>query len=675
MRLIIPILAPAIWSALAIGFAESISDFGVAATLAYNSNFSLATYQLYAAIGNFPPSFPLAAAMAWLLVAAVAIPLALQARALRGRSYAVLVRPDPAGGPPRSSAAGGTVAAAAGRGAVLRDRPRRAGLRRGERARCSATTAARSASRWSNYHALFAPAQPGRAAASCSLRATARIDRDHHRDRRVHRRPAADPTPDQGRPARSTSCCSPPWRCPAWSSARATSSPTTCRSCPRLGINLYQTVTLLVIAYTASSLPTNARVLVGAVSQLQPSLKDAARDARRGRAHRLGRAGAARWCPGRSSWPGCSPSAACSSSCRCPSCSTRPARRPPRSRSRTTCPTTTSVSAWPSRSLAVGHRAGRGRGVVLGGYRLLGAGRWRRIGGTQPVAEPDHASTRLGEDLPGRQPGAARRVAGRSSPARSWSCSARPARARRRCCAAWPGSSGSPPAGSPSARAPSPTGAPHVPPDRRDLSMVFQDYALWPHLTARDNVAFALRRRRLSRRAVPEPGRTPCSSGSASARSPAGTRTSCPAASSSGSRWPARWSPTPASILCDEPLSNLDADLRERMRVEISAAGPRGGRDHRVHHPRPGRGVRPRRPGRRARTRAARAGWHPGGDLHPPGHPVRRPFHRPVRRVRRPGPGHRARRSRRGASPAGPEAARPFRARRAAGRWWRVPGC
>ena len=60
LRLIVPILAPAIWSALAIGFAESISDFGVAATLAYNSNFTLATYQLYAAIGNFPPNFPLA---------------------------------------------------------------------------------------------------------------------------------------------------------------------------------------------------------------------------------------------------------------------------------------------------------------------------------------------------------------------------------------------------------------------------------------------------------------------------------------------------------------------------------------------------------------------------------------------------------------------------------------
>jgi iron(III) transport system permease protein len=44
-----------------------------------------------------------------------------------------------------------------------------------------------------------------------------------------------------------------------------------------LHIDLYQTVQLLVIAYIASSLPTNARVLVGSVSQIQGSLRDAAR--------------------------------------------------------------------------------------------------------------------------------------------------------------------------------------------------------------------------------------------------------------------------------------------------------------------------------------------------------------------------------------------------------------
>ena len=38
----------------------------------------------------------------------------------------------------------------------------------------------------------------------------------------------------------------------------------------------------------------------------------------------------------------------------------------------------------------------------------------------------------------------------------------------------------------------------HVPPERRDLAMVFQDYALWPHLSALRNVEFALGRDRKS---------------------------------------------------------------------------------------------------------------------------------------------------------------------------------
>ena len=71
-----------------------------------------------------------------------------------------------------------------------------------------------------------------------------------------------------------------------------------------LGIDLYQTTALLVIAYTAASLPTNARVLVGSVSQLQP--RSRTRPARTVRARRRpGPAGCCRSCPGRWSWSGC----------------------------------------------------------------------------------------------------------------------------------------------------------------------------------------------------------------------------------------------------------------------------------------------------------------------------------------------------------------------------------
>jgi iron(III) transport system ATP-binding protein len=113
-------------------------------------------------------------------------------------------------------------------------------------------------------------------------------------------------------------------------------------------------------------------------------------------------------------------------------------------------------------------------------------------------------------------------------------------------------------------------GRAHVPPEQRDLSMVFQDYALWPHLTALDNVAFALRRRRL--------GRSQC-------RARAGLMLERVGLGEFARRYPNELSggqqqrvalaraliADTGLILCDEPLSNLDADLRERMRVEISA--------------------------------------------------------------------------------------------------------
>jgi iron(III) transport system ATP-binding protein len=113
-------------------------------------------------------------------------------------------------------------------------------------------------------------------------------------------------------------------------------------------------------------------------------------------------------------------------------------------------------------------------------------------------------------------------------------------------------------------------GSLHVTPDRRDLSMVFQDCALWPHLMVRDNVAFALRRR--------GHGRAEC-------RARAQLMLERVGLGALADRYPNQLSggeqqrvalaralvADTGLILCDEPLSNLDADLRERMRVEISS--------------------------------------------------------------------------------------------------------
>ncbi|MHB8618165.1 MAG: ABC transporter ATP-binding protein [Chloroflexota bacterium] len=108
----------------------------------------------------------------------------------------------------------------------------------------------------------------------------------------------------------------------------------------------------------------------------------------------------------------------------------------------------------------------------------------------------------------------------------------------------------------------------HLPPDRRDLAMVFQDYALWPHMTARQNVSYALRRRKL-------PG--------AEADTRARAMLMRVGLGSLTERYPNELSggeqqrvalaralvASPRLLLFDEPLSNLDAGLRDQMRVEI----------------------------------------------------------------------------------------------------------
>ncbi|MDQ1552967.1 MAG: iron(III) transport system permease protein [Microbacteriaceae bacterium] len=89
-RMVLALIGPAVWSALAIVFAESVSDFGVASTLANAAHFPVATYTLYTAVQAFPVDFPLASAVSWMLMALVVVALLLQNRALKGRSYRVL---------------------------------------------------------------------------------------------------------------------------------------------------------------------------------------------------------------------------------------------------------------------------------------------------------------------------------------------------------------------------------------------------------------------------------------------------------------------------------------------------------------------------------------------------------------------------------------------------------
>ncbi|MDA8438230.1 MAG: ABC transporter ATP-binding protein [Propionibacterium sp.] len=108
-----------------------------------------------------------------------------------------------------------------------------------------------------------------------------------------------------------------------------------------------------------------------------------------------------------------------------------------------------------------------------------------------------------------------------------------------------------------------------VPAERRDLSMVFQDYALWPHLTVAQNVAFALRRRSVAR---DEAGRRVTEALDQVGLAHKVDRH--PNELSGGEQQRVALARAvvgrPRLLLFDEPLSNLDAHLRERLRVQIS---------------------------------------------------------------------------------------------------------
>ena len=107
-----------------------------------------------------------------------------------------------------------------------------------------------------------------------------------------------------------------------------------------------------------------------------------------------------------------------------------------------------------------------------------------------------------------------------------------------------------------------------LPPWKRDVGMVFQSYALWPHMTVRQNVAFGLEERRLPKREINE--RVEKALDMVGLLSLAERR---PSQLSGGQQQRIALARTiviePKVLLLDEPLSNLDANLRIQMRRDI----------------------------------------------------------------------------------------------------------